>query len=145
MSESLQVCGLQPTRLLCPWDFPGQDTGLGCHFLLQRIFPTQGSNLCLLHLLCWQGDSFTTVPPYFSIDEPSFIKPLTCYWTYRPLLIILPLYLLLQEASQFIYPYILVSFFLDFQDCVEYAHFNFFKILPKKMLDSHCHFFWENV
>ena len=29
--------GLQPTRLLCPWDFPGKNTGLGCHFLLQGI------------------------------------------------------------------------------------------------------------
>ena len=31
------------------WDFPGKDTGVGCHFLLQGIFPTQGSNLGLLH------------------------------------------------------------------------------------------------
>ena len=30
--------------LLCPWDFPGKSTGVGCHFLLQGIFPTQGSN-----------------------------------------------------------------------------------------------------
>ena len=37
------------TRLLCPWDFPGRNTGVGCHFLLQGIFPTQGSNPCLLH------------------------------------------------------------------------------------------------
>ena len=28
--------GLQPTRLLCPWDFPGRNTGGGCHFLLQN-------------------------------------------------------------------------------------------------------------
>ena len=32
-----------------PWDFPGKNTGAGCHFLLQGFFPTQGSNLCLLH------------------------------------------------------------------------------------------------
>ena len=38
-----------PTRLLCPWDFPGKNTGVGCHCLLQRIFPTQGSNPGLLH------------------------------------------------------------------------------------------------
>ena len=31
------------------WDFPGKSTGVGCHFLLQRIFPTQGSNPGLLH------------------------------------------------------------------------------------------------
>ena len=40
--------------LLCPWDFPGTNTGVGCYFLLQKIFLIQGSNLCLLH---WQADS----------------------------------------------------------------------------------------
>ena len=32
------------TKLLHPWDFQGKSTGVGCHFLLQGIFPTQGSN-----------------------------------------------------------------------------------------------------
>ena len=41
--------GLQPTRLLCPWDFPGKNTGVGCHCLLQGTFPTQGLKLHLLH------------------------------------------------------------------------------------------------
>ena len=36
-------------QLLCPWDFPGKNTGVGYHSLLQRIFLTQGSNLCPLH------------------------------------------------------------------------------------------------
>ena len=35
--------------LLCPWDFPGENTGVGCHFLLQGLFPNQGSNTHLLH------------------------------------------------------------------------------------------------
>ena len=43
--------GLQPTRLLCPWDSPGKNTGVGCHALLQGIFPTQGWNLRLLCLM----------------------------------------------------------------------------------------------
>ena len=42
-AKSLQSCptlcdpidGRQPTRLLCPWDSPGKNTGVGCHFLLQ--------------------------------------------------------------------------------------------------------------
>ena len=34
VSDSLQCHGLQPTRLLCPWDFPGKSTGVGCHYLL---------------------------------------------------------------------------------------------------------------
>ena len=41
----------------------GKNTGVGCHFLLQGIISTQGSNPCLLHLLCWQAGSLTTVPP----------------------------------------------------------------------------------
>ena len=38
-----------PVRLLHPWDFPGKITGVSCHFLLQGIVPTQGSNPGLLH------------------------------------------------------------------------------------------------
>ena len=49
MSGSLRLHGLEPTRLLRPWNFPGKSPGVGCHFLLQGIFPTQGSNLGLLH------------------------------------------------------------------------------------------------
>ena len=41
-------------QLLCPWDFPGKNTGVGCHFPLQAIFLTQGLNPQLLH---WQVDS----------------------------------------------------------------------------------------
>ena len=41
--------GLQPARLLCPWDLPGKNTEVGCHFLLQEIFLTQGLNPCLWH------------------------------------------------------------------------------------------------
>ena len=47
--DSLQPHGLQPIRVFCPWDFPGKDPGVGCYFLLQMIFLTQGSNLDLLH------------------------------------------------------------------------------------------------
>ena len=42
-----QPHGLYPARLLCPWDSPGKNTGVDYHFLLQGIFPTQGSNLHL--------------------------------------------------------------------------------------------------
>ena len=49
MSDSLWSHGLQPARLLCPWISPGKNTGVGCHFLLQRIFPTLGWNPGLLH------------------------------------------------------------------------------------------------
>ena len=49
VSDSLQPHGPEPARLLCPWDFPGKNTGVGCHSLLQGIFLIQGSNLGLLH------------------------------------------------------------------------------------------------
>ena len=48
MSDSSNPHGLQPTRLLCPWDSPGKNTGVDCHFLLQGIFLTQGSSPGLL-------------------------------------------------------------------------------------------------
>ena len=57
VSNSLWPHGLQPIRLLCPWDFPGKNTGVDSYFLLQGIFLTQGSNL----LSC--TGFFTTVEP----------------------------------------------------------------------------------
>ena len=55
VSNSLRLHGLYPARLLCSWDSPGKNPGLGNHSLLQGIFPTQGSKLGLLHcrqILC---------------------------------------------------------------------------------------------
>ena len=48
ITQSLRPRGLQPARLLCPWDSPGKNTGVGCYALLQGIFLTQGSNPRLL-------------------------------------------------------------------------------------------------
>ena len=56
VSDSVRPLGLQSARLLCPWDSPGKNTGVGCHFLIQEIFLTQGLNQHLLHLLYWQED-----------------------------------------------------------------------------------------
>ena len=63
VSDSLWPNGLWPTRLLRPRDFPGKSTGVGCHCLLQGIFPTQGSNPRLLRLLRWQVGSLPLAPP----------------------------------------------------------------------------------
>ena len=49
LSCSLRSHGPQSTRFLCPLNSPGRNTGMGNHSLLQGIFPTQGSNLGLLH------------------------------------------------------------------------------------------------
>ena len=53
----LRPHGLLPARLLCPWDFPGKNIGVGRHFLLQGILLTQGSNPTL------QADSLPSEPP----------------------------------------------------------------------------------
>ena len=58
VSNSLQLYGLEATRLLFPRDSPSNNTGVGCHALLQGISPTQGSNLWFLHA----GRFFTTEP-----------------------------------------------------------------------------------
>ena len=67
MSDSLRPHGLESARLLGPWSYPGKNTGVGCHALLQGIFPTQGLNPGLLHCrqilyhLSHQGSQFTKV------------------------------------------------------------------------------------
>ena len=60
--------GLQPSRLLCPWDSPGKNTGVGGRSLLQGILLTQGPNPSLHCLLPWQVGSNPgkpSKPPYF--------------------------------------------------------------------------------
>ena len=56
-----------PARLFCPWDFPGKNNRVDCHFLLQGIFSTQGLNLGLKPgspaSLALAGGFFTTEPP----------------------------------------------------------------------------------
>ena len=69
-SDSLWSHGLYPARLLCLWGSPGKNTGVGCRFLLQRTFLTQGLNPPLLLLLHWQVDSLPAVPP----GKPSIVR-----------------------------------------------------------------------
>ena len=68
MSDSLWPHGFWPARLLCPWDSPGKNTRVGCHCLLQGIFPTQGFNpspLCILHYrqVLYQWDTWENPIP----------------------------------------------------------------------------------
>ena len=98
-SDSLQPCGLQYARLLCPWNSPGKDTGVGCHSLLQRIFSTLGLNPGLLLVerfftiwatrepqnllnsrifgVCFLRTSLQTISPFCS-------TPHIAYWTWHP-------------------------------------------------------------
>ena len=66
MCDTLQWCptlrpyGQLPPQVLCPQNFPGKNTGVDCHFLLQGIFPTQGSGSVVPPALA--GRFFTTAP-----------------------------------------------------------------------------------
>ena len=88
VSDSLRLHGLWPARLLCPWNSPGKNTGVGCHFLLQGVFLIQELNLDLLCLLHWQADSLPLAgpgKPIGSYDMP--ICPVVMYgcesWTIK--------------------------------------------------------------
>ena len=79
VSDSLQLHGLQPSRLLCPLKFPGNNRGAGCHFLLQGIIPTQGSNPCSSVSITLAGGFFTTKPPGKPLIPCNQIAILCCF------------------------------------------------------------------
>ena len=81
VSNSLPPHGLQPVKLLCPWNSPGRNTGVGIYSLLQGIFLTQILNLGLLH--CRQI-FLPSGPPGKPISLSNFqFIPLYIYmWTY---------------------------------------------------------------
>lgn len=68
-STLLRPCELQPAKILCAWDFLGN--GVGCHFLIQGIFPTQELKLSL-RSYCIAGSFFTAKLPG---------NPLRCFLT----------------------------------------------------------------
>ena len=77
------------TRPLCPWDSPGKNTGVGCRFLLQGIFPTQGLNpgpldykqsphyRCILYWLSHGGS------PMQCLKALNFVTEASEWWTWR--------------------------------------------------------------
>ena len=74
--------GLYPVRILCPWNLLTKNTGEGCHSLLQRIFLTQGSNPCLLHLFHWQAVSLP-LSYLWSYIPQLFLRPQINQWMHR--------------------------------------------------------------
>ena len=74
MSNSSWPHALQPTRLLCPRNSPGKNPGVGCHFLLQGVFRTQGSNQRLSRLLYWQVGSLT-LAHFYVLDTLIVVMP----------------------------------------------------------------------
>ena len=78
----LRPHGPQRTRLLCPQDSPGKNTGVGCHVILQGIFPTQGQNPCLLCFLHWQAGSLPLVPAgKLEVRPKLFLKSSRLPWS----------------------------------------------------------------
>ena len=83
--DSLQPHGPQPTRLLCPWDFPGKNTGMGCHsFSRGSSWPRDG-----IWISCTAGRFFTdwatreakkTIKLYNILEIFSHLYHLNCSW-----------------------------------------------------------------
>ena len=80
ISDSLQTHELKPTRLLCPWNFPGKNTGVVCHFLLQRVLLqwTQGlkslassalAGQFLYNWATWEATKWTGMGKFNSDDH----------------------------------------------------------------------------
>ena len=73
VSDSVQSCGLQPSRLLCPWDSLGKNTGVGCCALLQGIFlGIEPMSHIYLH---WQVGSLLILPPSVHFKKNPQISP----------------------------------------------------------------------
>ena len=88
LSRSVVSDSLQPSRLLCPWNSPGKKTRVGCHFLLQGIFPTQGSKPGLAHCrqilyqLSHQGSPYIPLFPLFSsVQSFNCVQLFVTPWT----------------------------------------------------------------
>ena len=84
VSNSLLLNRLQLARFFSPWNFPGKNTEVGFHFLLQDIFLTQGSNPFLLCLLHWQVDSLP-LSHFFCVSAASGLHTQkgTLTWSHR--------------------------------------------------------------
>ena len=107
--------GLQPPRLLHPWDFPGKSTGVGCHFLLQGILPTQGLNPGLPH--CGQ-----TLYPLSHQGSP-------IWWV----------------SDQFAFPWLsahLYFFFGELPDHISFVHFLIYCIVFSQICRNYLFYFF---
>ena len=84
LSNSFATPWTQAIRLLCPWNFSSKNTTVGCHFLLQGIFPAQGSKLCLLQ---WQADSL----PLSHLGSPGCLLSSTIFFHFIMISFLFPL------------------------------------------------------
>ena len=81
MSYSVWLCGVEPTGLLCPWDCPSKNSEVGCHYLLQGIFPNVGIEPTSPAL---KADSLPSEPPgklFSSVQLLSRVRLFATPWT----------------------------------------------------------------
>ena len=141
ISDFLRPCEVYPARLLCPWDFPGKNTGMGCHALLQGIFPTQGSNPCFLHVLHRQVGSLPLAPPGKSRICIAFLKisyPLASIR--RDYYSILAVSSVTSSLIPFVHhtPYIWIFFKAIFSTlCLSLYYFSYYKVCSFTFISIH--------
>ena len=108
-------------------DFPGENTRVGCHFLLQGIFPTQRSNLHLLRLLHWQAGSLLLAPLGDCIKKKIFLLVymtaflnfwFLCFYNYKWNLLVT-----LKQMDAYPHILILVAFQLPLAIIIRIHHF----------------------
>ena len=86
MSDSVQPHRQQPTRLPRPWDSPGKNTRVGCHFLLQCMkVKSESEVLSRVRLLATPWTAANQAPP--SMDSPGKSTGVGCHCLLRPLLL----------------------------------------------------------
>ena len=87
MSNSLWPHGLKSARLLCPWNFPGRNTGVDCHFLLQGSFPTQDRTCvycsswvsCFARWILYHSATWEAPVPSTELLKPLREVKVSCY------------------------------------------------------------------
>ena len=87
MSEALQPHGLEPTRLLCSWDFPGKNTTMGCPFFLQESSPTR-DRTCVFCVSCigrqipyhWATSEVNCCTQFSSVQSLSCVQLFATPW-----------------------------------------------------------------
>jgi len=86
VSDSLRPRVLLPARLFCLWNFPGKNTGVGCHFLLQGScqLRDQTHTSCpgrriIYHCTPWEARYMVIQPPHFSVKNTVYLKNTGAY------------------------------------------------------------------
>ena len=85
VSDPLWPHGPKPTRLLCPWNFPGKNTGVGCHFLLHWSSQHRDQSVSPVSLVL-AGRFFTTEPlgkPLWSTEKSKLNALTILNWLIR--------------------------------------------------------------